>query len=531
LLIVVQFAFADLRMFQPHQAGRLLRPNWTRPTHVDTGRGEEFLRGLGKVLDRKRHASLAEQTRLRTDRAERYYADVSSSIFTKYFQIHVGSYQVRIHPAFTRVISDGQIAVRLEFGFRVSVEPSFLYSETRIDELLTHIMKTTVFRRRRVERQDKKDARKRIKIHRLYQDKQLGDYSFKLLYTQCTTNRTDKHDPLRSAKHVFPSGVHAIVILPASSAYRWLGSARLEYPKEAGFDLAHADKALNSRWSLDVWYLGNYGPESIARIRSLRLHVLRLSGELNALIRARVWLEKEEVFGQFDRDTRLRLRESIQRSLDRLSDTAQEVAGSLNLDRTIRPALEGVMPDEVTKLRAFVDRLRDHSRTSDNIMDEKLKHVGLTIKVSGDAHFGDRDMSTKIGGDYTGGDKTGGDKTGGDKVDGDKIDRVTTSNSQGVAIGRKAKSSVSQSSNSTTDSEALSNALTALAKHVRDQTGKEDAEVEATLIDAAAVKAQAGDAGSAAAILKKSAGWVLDLAKSAGASVLVAFLKSQLGVG
>jgi hypothetical protein len=55
--------------------------------------------------------------------------------------------------------------------------------------------------------------------------------------------------------------------------------------------------------------------------------------------------------------------------------------------------------------------------------------------------------------------------------------------------------------------------------------------VEATLVEAAAKKAQKGDETGAAAILKKSASWVLDLAKSAGSAALSAFLKSHLGIG
>jgi hypothetical protein len=60
--------------------------------------------------------------------------------------------------------------------------------------------------------------------------------------------------------------------------------------------------------------------------------------------------------------------------------------------------------------------------------------------------------------------------------------------------------------------------------------GRADADVEATVVEAAAAKAGAGDEEGAVAMLKKSAGWVLDIAKSAGSAVLVAVLKSRLGV-
>ncbi len=117
-----------------------------------------------------------------------------------------------------------------------------------------------------------------------------------------------------------------------------------------------------------------------------------------------------------------------------------------------------------------------------------------------------------------------------EKIMGDKFEHIDVSG-QGTAIGRGASASVTQSNNAPTNVETLSKALSSLAEHIRNQTGKEDNEVEATLIDAAAKKAESGDEAGAAAILRKSAGWVLDVAKSAGSAVLVTFLKSQLGIG
>jgi hypothetical protein len=119
------------------------------------------------------------------------------------------------------------------------------------------------------------------------------------------------------------------------------------------------------------------------------------------------------------------------------------------------------------------------------------------------------------------------DKVEGDKIMGDKYQDVTATG-QGIAIGRGAKAEVSHSSH---DIQTIQGSLASLADTVRKQSDRADAEVEATIVDAAAKKAADGDEKGAAAILKKSAGWVLDLAKSAGSAVLVAFLKSHFGIG
>lgn len=113
---------------------------------------------------------------------------------------------------------------------------------------------------------------------------------------------------------------------------------------------------------------------------------------------------------------------------------------------------------------------------------------------------------------------------------GDKYENVNISG-QGVAIGRGASASVSHSHNTLHSNEDLADALSAFAKHLRGLQDRDDAELEATLIDVAAQKAKDGDPSGATAVLRKSAAWVLDLGKSVGGAVLTAFLKSYMGLG
>ena len=112
---------------------------------------------------------------------------------------------------------------------------------------------------------------------------------------------------------------------------------------------------------------------------------------------------------------------------------------------------------------------------------------------------------------------------------GDKYENLDISG-QGVAVGRGATATVQQSTNAP-NAEAVAASLISLAEIVRKQSDRSDADVEAALVETAAKKAKEGDEKGAAGILKKSAGWVLDLAKSAGSAVLVAFLKAHFGIG
>jgi hypothetical protein len=112
---------------------------------------------------------------------------------------------------------------------------------------------------------------------------------------------------------------------------------------------------------------------------------------------------------------------------------------------------------------------------------------------------------------------------------GDKFEKIDISG-QGVALGRGASASVVGSENAPSERESVANSLTDLAKLVRSRAESQDSEVEAIVVEAAAEKVKSGDDTGAAALLKKSAGWVLDLAKSAGSSALTAYLKSKVGL-
>lgn len=124
-----------------------------------------------------------------------------------------------------------------------------------------------------------------------------------------------------------------------------------------------------------------------------------------------------------------------------------------------------------------------------------------------------------------------GDEIQGDKVMNDKYENIKLSG-QGIAVGQSATAIVKDSSNvSSTTVKLIATSLSDLAQIVRNQSHRDDAEAEASILEAAAKLVEKGDESSAAALLKKSASWVLDLAKSTGSGVLAAFLGSYLGIG
>jgi hypothetical protein len=108
---------------------------------------------------------------------------------------------------------------------------------------------------------------------------------------------------------------------------------------------------------------------------------------------------------------------------------------------------------------------------------------------------------------------------------GDKYERIDVTGSQGVAIGRGASATVSDSVNQVGDP-ALTAGLRDLAEKVKG-SGNDDAALEAELIDKAADKAEAGDEKGAVALLKKVGGWALGIATTVGSAALTGFLKTH----
>lgn len=116
-----------------------------------------------------------------------------------------------------------------------------------------------------------------------------------------------------------------------------------------------------------------------------------------------------------------------------------------------------------------------------------------------------------------------------EKIMGDKFSDIKVAG-QGVAIGKSAYASVNSSANILENNASLPDALNALAAVIRHQTERSDREIEAVLIESAAAKAKAGDEKSAADLFRKTASWVLDVAKSSSSAVLSSFLNSYLGL-
>ncbi|WP_035655583.1 hypothetical protein, partial [Bradyrhizobium sp. STM 3809] len=145
-------------------------------------------------------------------------------------------------------------------------------------------------------------------------------------------------------------------------------------------------------------------------------------------------------------------------------------------------AFERLYPGRIAALRVQLQ----NSNIRPNLVRKMLQFLDLSeaanLQVSGGINLGDGDMVQ------------------GDKVMGDKYENIDAKG-QGIAIGRGATAKVTASSNNV---DSIHTALASLADEVRKQSGRDDAETEATLVEAAAKKAGEGDEAGAAAILKKS---------------------------
>ncbi|HEX8449191.1 MAG TPA: hypothetical protein VF652_06330 [Allosphingosinicella sp.] len=115
----------------------------------------------------------------------------------------------------------------------------------------------------------------------------------------------------------------------------------------------------------------------------------------------------------------------------------------------------------------------------------------------------------------------------GDYIMGDKYEDISATG-QGIAIGRGARAEVSDSVNQVGDPEVVA-ALRDLAAKVR-RSGKDEAAIEAEMIENAAAKAEQGDEKGAVALLKKVGKWALGVGTTVGTAALNGFLKSH-GLG
>ena len=116
----------------------------------------------------------------------------------------------------------------------------------------------------------------------------------------------------------------------------------------------------------------------------------------------------------------------------------------------------------------------------------------------------------------------------GDKVMGDKYEDIDVKGSQGVAFGRGASANVTGSVNQSADPELVA-ALRDLASKVR-ESGKDDAAIEAEIIESAAAKAEQGDEKGAVSLLKRVGKWALGIGTTVGTAALTGFLKTN-GIG
>jgi len=163
----------------------------------------------------------------------------------------------------------------------------------------------------------------------------------------------------------------------------------------------------------------------------------------------------------------------------------------------------GIYPGRIAGLRAEVARSRMRPNVRDKLLDLLDRARESMIKVE-----------TLI--------------IGGDVVEGDKIEVGDISNSTGIAVGRQATATVTDSGNQGVDP-AVIEGLLALAKQVR-LSGHDDADVEAEILENAAKKAKDGDEKGAVSYLKKASTWALGLGTTVGSAVLTTYLKAQLGL-
>jgi hypothetical protein len=115
MFVVVQFPLVDGRAFAS-QSGRIDRPDWLAPTIPELLAHRDFVRGFGRLANRREEAKAAwidEDFFAYANRAVKFPA-------LRQHRVDSDGAQWSVNCSFRRLLSDGEAVVRLEIGFHVS---------------------------------------------------------------------------------------------------------------------------------------------------------------------------------------------------------------------------------------------------------------------------------------------------------------------------------------------------------------------------------------------------------------------------
>jgi hypothetical protein len=268
MLIVVQFPFADVRGFVPAPTHRLSAPAW--PLAVP---GKDFVRSFGGIEKRRRGGVedwTAEDVYCRAAYPLRFYPPLRTIPF------ETASAAIELRSAFRRLLSDGEVTVRLEFGFRVAeLNQNLVLDGQSALALVSYCLSRQV---RVAARGSQPTARS---CNFIDSPKQIATR-----YLNGTTGRTKESPVVPASWWVTPAPPLVLVeyssdeIASLPRYARSLSSQMIEIDSEVFLDYCPVKY---SGQSFGCWFLGYGVGANRDLLRRMRIHLLRLHAERECL--------------------------------------------------------------------------------------------------------------------------------------------------------------------------------------------------------------------------------------------------------
>lgn len=349
MLIVLQFSFADLRMFAPKMGGKTRIPTWAKSNLSG------FVRGFGQIEDRYKGLGSPHQRKLyKIDKAERYYVNATRSIFPKRRGCFVVGDDLIHQHVFSRLISDGYFTTRVEIGFHINESREGPFDEKFIDSLITELLELPLhFRNRSPNRcksyrsEDVGKLRSAVQQlrNRLYQ-------KTTLMGTSGNIHVTDFMDFL---------GLLVFVDFGESGASRvFLESSQITRQSDTGFDISFIEKHLGG-CPISLWVTGSCRKGHSDRMRRARLHILRMAPEIRALEAAVNFLSDLQFRVQVPPELREAFVARVSSSIDRLAETAHSLSGDVGTLHVGTMASGEAMSEVVENIKATYNEVSPQS--------------------------------------------------------------------------------------------------------------------------------------------------------------------------
>ena len=514
MLIVLQFAFADLRNFSALRDEKTSKPNW----HLLSPNG--FVRGFGQIESRYRRLKSPQlRIQYKREKVEKHYVNCTRSAFPVFDENSRPTTWTRCNHVYSRLISDGKLSFRMEVG--VHVETPDQPSISQFEKILKYILESDFHFRDRV--------KSTKKVYTVDRTGAFSDLSSKLrnrIQTKTTLHSASDTGEKINTDFLDSLGVLVFADLSEHTLDESITSESLvSAPDAPDIDIAFLERQVGGT-DIGLWLLGKNvsnqrGADDDAltdKLRRIRLHILRFSSELRALEVAvgsavNGVLEFDDGVSSFEAFETM-----VSTSLERLAHTSNEASvdlGELAIGKYFNAE---ALFDVVERIESNLYSLGGNSTKGfSNQMSSIRNNSGTILFVNNPQ--ADKDIYLNaVGGDQVSGDQFKGNRAGivAGKMKATNIN-VYTSWSEFDPSGEF-------------DPQQLAGELAKLKEAMQSKASTEEELDEVSAVQKASLAAENDDKSKILEHLSNAGKWTLSIAEKIGVPVAIAVLKKMAGM-